>query len=151
MCEIKFRGRVKNTNKPQWVYGIVIPLQYSSWEDWTLFDGERRWIVDPETVGQFTGICDSYGKEIYEGDILKDLYDKLLMVVVYGDYSKVGVTDRTHIGFFVEFVGKEAEEANWAYRHDLGYWIKSSSVIGNRFDNSELLKVGEDDEYLFKL
>lgn len=145
MREIKFRGRVKNTNKPQWVYGIVIPPQYSSWEDWTLFDGERRWIVDPKTVGQFTGICDSDGKEIYEGDILKDLYDKLLMVVVYGDYSKVGVTDRTHIGFFVEFVGKEAEEANWAYRHDLGYWIKNCRVIGNRFDNPELLKEREEE------
>ena len=131
MREIKFRGRVKNTNKPQWVYGIVIPPQYSSWEDWTLFDGERRWIVDPETVGQYTGLCDSEGKEVYEGDILEFDYRKR---------REKGCVHYSKYGIFV---------SNDVYLHDDGliYVIRrNAKVIGNAIDNPELLKDGEDGE-----
>ena len=140
MREIKFRGRVKNTNKPQWVYGIVIPPQYSSWEDWTLFDGERRWIVDPETVGQYTGYKDVDGKEIYEGDILETpdvTGDEMIrMIVKYGEHSKMQCRIHEEVGFYIEFVNN-----NWndIFRHDFLYW-QGSKVVGNIHDNPELLK-----------
>lgn len=130
MREIKFRGRVKNTNVPQWVYGIVIPPQYSSWEDWTLFDGERRWIVDSETVGQYTGLMDSEENEIYEGDIISFPYRRR---------TETGVVYYVNGGYSVK---------NKVCLHDDDLhsvmFYKEIHVIGNIHDNPELLKVGEE-------
>lgn len=81
--------------------------------------------VDPETVGQCTGIPDKTGKKIFDGDILKlnDYHGKRTVHVFYG--KNMGC---------------------WMYGGD-GYsdeYIFNSSgkeIIGNRWDNPELLGV----------
>jgi uncharacterized phage protein (TIGR01671 family) len=73
---IKFRGKRLDTR--EWIYGSL--LQSRNGYTYAICYIENvnapfnETVVDPHTIGQFTGCYDSVGEEIYEGDVIKSKY-----------------------------------------------------------------------------
>lgn len=128
MREILFRGIRKDTH--EWVCGFYgeyfngkknIPC--ISIVDTHAIAGSFCYEVIPETVGQFTGLTDKNGKKVFEGDIC---------CFYGGDYFSgfweqnviVAITDMT-------------DDEQIHYLNNAEY----CEVIGNIFDNPELLKI----------
>lgn len=138
MREILFRGQVKDKDEligkgftiggtvnpiSKWVYGVPIPRYPDLFLAWSEGNGEYEEITAiPETIGQYTGLTDKNGTKIFEGDIL---HAALGNFVVRWSES------------ICSFVAGEKERMRPCMNSGT---MKCCEVIGNIFDNPELLE-----------
>lgn len=133
MITIKFRG--KRLDNGEWIYGDLLENQgrnfiYHATSESTIEDNDDGRIVvvavevDYNTIGQYTGLNDNNGREIYEGDVLR-MYDNKRYTFTCMQSAFLGRCNETRLGLanITERVSKE--------------------IIGNSHDNPELLKGGE--------
>ena len=145
MREILFRGKCFHTE--EWVegyLGIEVPdelvIQQFSYDEYFKSNCIDQYSVKPETIGQYTGLTDKNGTKIFEGDILKIIDGKEIIIasVKFGDYNQPDKILKTHIAFYFDIANLVS------YRKDIGYWFGKTfseiEVIGNVHDNPELLQ-----------
>lgn len=140
MGEILFRGKRKDNG--EWVEGNLF-ISDTDGKNYILL-GSRRVTIEyevvPSTVGQYTGLPDKNVGNIFEGDVIRadETTDYALGVVKYGLYYESYFSNEImHIGFYVDWIEKVN---NHFLRHDLGYWFPKCEIIGNIYDNPELLE-----------
>ena len=132
MREIKFRGKRKDNG--EWVVGYY----YSECDVYYIFEDRQKESmlnrntphrVIPETIGQYTGLKDKNGVEIYEGDIVERHGSKTYRDIVFVEISA------RFCYRFKDGAGNNILSA--INKQDMAEFFK---VIGNIHDNKELLK-----------
>lgn len=136
MREILFKA--KRVNNGEWVEGYYLRDQYHrGGKDIIFYRKDSDWftvytdIIDIETLCQFTGLCDKNGKKIWENDILMAHLDE--------SYPE----DATYEAVEWGVAGWVAHEANSIDRQYIDEFdLEHYEVVGNIFDNKELLQEG---------
>lgn len=143
MREILFRG--KRTDNGEWVYGYYAHLHKTTYcfkedcdahpknelhrmifeheQDWGLPNYHLQVDVYPETVGQYIGLKDRNGTNIFEGDIVKRVW-----------FGKMSIYQIVYDNDLTSFIGQAGVRFT-----TFDYGSTEFEVIGNIYDNPELL------------
>lgn len=136
MREIKVRGfAVEEMVNSQWIIGTgvhttVFTDEYAAetgkkYEHFIFSEGAGWVEVHGDSIGQYTGLTDKNGVEIYEGDVYHQGDPNITYTVVWHDTG---------------LIGKQNGSSSYA---GLSHWQDRIEVIGNIHDNLELLEAAE--------
>lgn len=129
MREILFRG--KRTDNGEWVYGVpakdgrgemVMVENIFECEEYNC-RGANCLYVDENTVGQYIGLKDRNGTNIFEGDIVKRVW-----------FGKMSIYQIVYDNDLTSFIGQAGVRFT-----TFDYGSTEFEVVGNIYDNPELL------------
>lgn len=152
--EIKFRGKMIPEN--EWIFGTILripapPVCFGKSEtdkyyiqfpdprympDWNMPYKMVQGEVNPDTIGQYTGLHDKNGKEIYEGDIV--LYEDWEMAYEGGgndSFINKGIVEYCEDNCCYNVTERQTVDITDVLYKD----NEDLEVIGNIYDNPELL------------
>ena len=115
----RFRYRVWEKTQNKWLH-----FDFSTYP--TYQDRICQALTDGETFYQCTGLKDKNGKLIYEGDIVKTIYNRPDGVII----NRICVIEYNRSAFWINY----GIAASYLYNDDCIY-----EVIGNRYENKDLL------------
>lgn len=140
--EIIFRGKSEITN--EWVYGSLVKVGNESHivgldevdldGHHIVFCSDRPVLTKQGTIGQFTGLHDMNVNDIYEGDIIRSVrFKDIILLVVY---------DEKEGAFMAVQINKNRGTDLETRCHITQEWLDKfpKEVIGNVYDNPELLE-----------
>lgn len=178
MREILFRGKVNNPDNISWLQQSVgewvegnlehdPDLESYKINGFNYYSSEQGlerepfvYRVDPETVGQYTGMKDEYGRKIFEGDIVEFyFYNKtkhnhngaliktMLIEWFAGSFYMTELFRNYRLEEGPEIITEKiytyrSSQTHGVYKSHCCYYAK---LVGNKFDNPELLE-GEENE-----
>ena len=143
MHDILFRGKRTDNGEGEFVYGIpvegevvdgvgketyIITNPGLQWVDGVYMTYDECIKVVPETVCQFTGLYDKNGRKIFEGDIVEGNSEYFTYTHPYGKVVYDG-------GQYLISFDDVLEDIEC-----LGAWANDVEIIGNIYDNPELLE-----------
>jgi hypothetical protein len=124
MREIKFRARNANV-PPCWIYGYFVKEHGIC----RIINDAGSFPVIAGTEGQFTGLKDKNGKEIYEGDVVRHNDYSRGACLTFEQYKKISVIEWSEgaIPYKIKGLGFD-------------YHGTDLEVIGNIYENPDLIK-----------
>lgn len=134
----KFRGMsVEAFNEEEWKYGYLIEDEGYSFIINQVIEANEQYItigswcpVNPDTLGQSTGLKDKNGKEVFEGDVV-DCKGRKAIIEWHGSFAS----------FIYRFIDESQErKTKW---DPLFLAYLKFEVIGNIYENPELLEEGK--------
>jgi len=147
MREILFKAKRKDNG--EWVEGLLWKKKYNSNKIFiSCFpdkdDNEEAYVVDSNTISQYTGLTDKNGNKIWENDIVH-----LFGIDTIRNYDWKAVVEFGNPNSLYSWGYQLKPIGHFEYNEDILCWVGMEEaniyceVIGNTFDNQELLKAGE--------
>ena len=142
MREILFRG--KRTDNGEWVYGNLVrgcDEKYAYIVEFGNNELCRNYVnVNPDTVGQYTGLKDKNGTKIFEGDMIKPFDDEIDKMVVEFHLGQFLLCLYGERGYMAEYGWEESGNYVCFEADPLLIYSDDIEVVGNIHDTPEPLR-----------
>ena len=119
-----------------WVEGYLYGICERRYILWGMINDVPDMVeVDPSTICQCTGLKDKNGKLIWENDVVKATVrqNSLCQLSSYSDFYQISYQEKYCYFYLKKKNNNLLFDGNWSY------YIKNIEVIGNIFDNQELM------------